>query len=68
MFKSENLRVIMAQTGLKLKEVAEATGVTRVTVSNWRTGRSRPYNRKVLKLSTLFGVKPEYFAIPITLA
>ena len=41
--------------------VACATGITKSTFVDWRTGRSRPKVEKLKKIADFFGVSIEYF-------
>lgn len=42
-------------------EVARATGITRSTFSDWKSGRSKPKTEKLVKIAKYFGVTIEYF-------
>ena len=42
-------------------KVACATGITKSTFTDWRTGRSRPKVEKLKKIADFFGVPIEYF-------
>lgn len=48
--------------GVSDYRVAEATGITKSTFSDWKTGRSKPKFNKLLILAKYFGVPVEYFA------
>lgn len=41
--------------------VAEATGVTKSTFTDWKQGRSEPKIGKLAKIAAYFGVPLEYF-------
>lgn len=42
-------------------EVAEKTGITKSTFSDWKSGRSKPGVEKLYKIAQFFGVAMEYF-------
>lgn len=42
-------------------EVSRATGITRSTFTDWKSGRSKPGFEKIVKLARFFGVAIEYF-------
>lgn len=42
-------------------EVAKATGITKSTFSDWKSGRSNPKQDKLQKIAEYFGVPLEYF-------
>lgn len=41
--------------------VAESTGITKSTFTDWKNGRSKPKLDKLLLLAKYFGVPMEYF-------
>lgn len=41
---------------LKDSDVAKATGITKSTFSDWKTGRSKPKQDKLQKIADFFGV------------
>lgn len=43
-------------------EVAKRTGVSTVTLTNWKYGRYNPKFDKLLAIARYFGVPVEYFA------
>lgn len=45
---------------LKDADVAKATGITKSTFSDWKSGRSKPKPEKLQKIADLFGVTMEY--------
>lgn len=48
--------------GFKDADVAKATGITKSTFSDWKSGRSKPKPEKLQKIADLFGVTMEYLA------
>ena len=45
---------------LKDSDVAKATGITKSTFSDWKTGRSKPKQDKLQKIADFFGVTLDY--------
>ena len=45
---------------LKDSDVAKATGITKSTFSDWKTGRSKPKQDKLQKIADFFGVTFDY--------
>ena len=50
------------QKGITDYRVAEETGITKSTFSDWKTGRSKPKFDKLMILAKYFDVPVEYFA------
>ena len=48
------------ELGLKDADVSKATGITKSTFSDWKNGRSKPKDEKLLKIATFFGVTLDY--------
>lgn len=46
--------------GLKDSDIVRATGITKSTFSDWKSGRSNPKNDKLQKIASFFGVSVEY--------
>ena len=46
--------------GVKDADVAKATGITKSTFSDWKNGRSRPKDEKLLKIAEYFEVTLDY--------
>ena len=44
----------------KDSDVAKATGITKSTFSDWKSGRSNPKGEKLRKIADYFGVSVEY--------
>lgn len=51
---------LRAQKGCKDSDVAKATGITKSTFSDWKSGRSKPKGEKLEKIADYFGVSVEY--------
>ena len=45
---------------LKDSDVVKATGITKSTFSDWKSGRSNPKNDKLQKIAAFFGVSVDY--------
>lgn len=41
--------------------MAKATGITKSTFSDWKSGRSNPKNDKLQKIAAFLGVSVDYF-------
>ena len=48
------------KNGKKDADVAKATGITKSTFSDWKSGRSTPKNEKLQKIADYFGVTVDY--------
>lgn len=46
--------------GVKDADVVKATGITKSTFSDWKSGRSKPKDEKIQKIADYFGVTAEY--------
>jgi len=46
--------------GLKDADVVKATGITKSTFSDWKSGRSNPKNDKLVKIADFLEVSVEY--------
>lgn len=46
--------------GVKDSDVVKATGITKSTFSDWKSGRSKPKNDKLQKIAKYFDVTVEY--------
>lgn len=46
--------------GIKDSDVVKATGITKSTFSDWKSGRSKPKNDKLQKIADFFGVTIDY--------
>lgn len=56
----ENYCKIRDQRGVKDADVAKATGITKSTFSDWKSGRSHPKHEKLQKIADFFDVSIEY--------
>lgn len=48
------------EKGVKDADVAKATGITKSTFSDWKNGRSKPKDEKLLKIAEYFDVTLDY--------
>lgn len=59
--KLENLgnliKKLREAKGLKIKDIAEATGTSSYIVKNWERGRAEPTGESLLKLLNLLGIE-----------
>lgn len=46
--------------GIKDADVVKATGITKSTFSDWKSGRSKPKDEKLKKIADFFGVSTDY--------
>lgn len=46
--------------GVKDADVVKATGITKSTFSDWKSGRSKPKDEKLKKIADYFGVTTDY--------
>ncbi len=56
--KYEKLR---EEKGITDYKVAQDTGITKSTFSDWKSGRSKPKTEKLKVLADYFGVSVDYF-------
>lgn len=52
---------LLIKTGETSYQVSKATGIGQNTLSNWKTGRSKPKIEKLQKIAEHFGVPVTYF-------
>ncbi len=57
----EKFVVLLKQQGVKPAHVANATGLSSVLFSDWKSGKSKPKADKLKKIADYFGVPVEYF-------
>ena len=62
----ENLRRLMAEKGLALKQVARRTGLDRRTISGILDGSNKPHPRTIHRLAEGLGVSPDEFFVSPT--
>ncbi len=55
------LKTIRKQSGLKVKEIAEKMGVSRLTLWNYENGKRKPTFETIVKLSKIYGVSVSDF-------
>ena len=48
------------ELGLKDSDISKATGITKSTFSDWKSGRSKPKNDKLQKIADYFNVTIDY--------
>lgn len=56
---------LKAEKGCKDADVVRATGITKSTFSDWKSGRSKPKGDKLIKIADFFGVSVEYLTTGI---
>ena len=56
---SEKYEELLKKTGKTSYQVSKDTGIGQNTLSNWKTGRSKPKVEKLKILAAYFGVKLE---------
>ncbi|MES2536743.1 MAG: XRE family transcriptional regulator [Pseudomonadota bacterium] len=61
---SERIRRARVLKRMTLQEMADAMGVTRQAISKFETGKDTPNSTRLIQISKLLGVKPEYFFRP----
>lgn len=52
---------LLKEQRLSAYQVSKATGISQSTLSDWKSGRSKPKVDKLKKLADYFGVSIEYF-------
>mgnify|MGYP002580162296 FL=1 len=55
----EKYEELLKKTGKTSYQVSKDTGIGQNTLSNWKTGRSKPKREKIKILADYFGVKVE---------
>lgn len=51
---------LLADKGLKIKDVSNATGVSYTSLMDWKSGRSKPKYERMKKIAEYLGVTVEY--------
>lgn len=51
---------LLKAKGVRVADVAKATGIPYSTFSDWKSGRSKPKQNKLQKIADYFGVPLEY--------
>lgn len=52
---------LLKQRQITSYQVSKDTGISTATLSDWKTGRSKPKTDKLLTLADYFGVPIQYF-------
>ena len=55
------MQYLLTTHGVTANRVAQDTGIPASTLSEWKTGRSKPKVDKLYKLAKYFGVSIEFF-------
>ena len=58
--KIPRLFELMAQRRIRAKDVAEATGISSGSITDWKNGKSVPSGERLLALANFFDVTAEY--------
>lgn len=51
---------LLKEKNLKPIDVSKATGISPATLSDWKTGKSKPKQDKLIKIADYFGVTVDY--------
>lgn len=51
---------LLDEKGLKNADIARATDISNMTLSDWKNGKSTPKQDKLMKIADFFGVSLEY--------
>jgi len=57
----ETFKRLLEQKGVTAAQVARDTGISQVTFSDWKSGKSKPKADKLYKIAKYFGVPLEEF-------
>lgn len=57
----EKIQKLMDENKMTSYQLSQATGIAASSLSDWKSGRSKPKLDKLLKLSKYFNVPLEYF-------
>ena len=57
----KKFEALLNEKGITCYKVSKETGISTATLSDWKSGRSKPKAEKLLILSKYFGVPMEYF-------
>lgn len=57
----EKFEALLKERNLTTAAVANETGISNATFSDWKRGKSQPKLDKIVKLAEFFGVPIEYF-------
>lgn len=61
----EIYKELLDQKGLKNADVSRATGISNMTLSDWKNGKSKPKNDKLMLIADFLGVSVEYLTTGI---
>lgn len=56
----ERYQKLLDEKGLKNADVSRATGISNMTLSDWKNGKSTPKQDKLMKIADYFGVSLDY--------
>ena len=56
----EIYKILLDETGLKSADVARATGISNMTLSDWKRGKSVPKSDKMRKIAEYLNVSVDY--------
>ena len=51
---------LLDERGLKNADISRATGISNMTLSDWKNGKSAPKQDKLMKIADYFGVSLDY--------
>lgn len=51
---------LLDKKGLKNSDVSRATGISNMTLSDWKRGKTKPKTENIRKLADFFGVSVDY--------
>lgn len=51
---------LLDEKGIKNADVSRATGISNMTLSDWKNGKSTPKQDKLMKIADYFGVSLDY--------
>ena len=52
---------LVKKRNLKYINIADELGLSKSLFSDWKSGKSMPKMDKMIKITTYFGVEPDYF-------
>lgn len=56
----EIFKALLEKKGLRAIDVTNATGIKATTLSEWKSGKSKPNTEKMIKIAHFLGVSVEY--------
>lgn len=51
---------LLDEKGIKNADISRATGISNMTLSDWKNGKSTPKQDKLMKIADYFGVTVDY--------